>query len=108
MSAALSTAFNQQLASSSKSNGTLSTDTCTYTGDIVNGVASGQGTLRYTSGPNEGDSYIGAFSNNRFNGYGVYTYKEGNNKVKYEGNFTDGNQTGQGKMTYNNGDVAEA
>lgn len=90
MSEALSSAFSKQIASSSKSNGSLTSDTCTYTGDIVNGTANGQGTLKYTSGPNEGDSYTGAFSNNRFHGNGVYTYKQGNAKVKFEGNFTDG------------------
>jgi len=45
----------------------------------MNGQAEGKGTLKYTSGASEGDSYTGDFKSNRFNGQGVYTYKAGKN-----------------------------
>lgn len=46
--------------------------------------------------------------NNKFHGKGKYTFKQGKNQVSYEGNFSGGAMSGHGKMTYNNGDVAEA
>lgn len=71
-------------------------------------MATGQGTLTFTSGPNNGDAYTGAFVNNTFHGQGTYTFKEGKTTVSYKGQFTLGAITGQGTMTYSNGDVTEA
>lgn len=61
MSEALTNAFAQtkQTEPEGSKNGTLTTTVCTYTGDLMNGQAEGKGTLKYTSGSSEGDSYTG-------------------------------------------------
>ena len=52
----------------------------------------GHGTFTW---PN-GDVYIGNFKQNQRNGYGTYTFADG----EYEGEWLDGVRHGQGKMTY--------
>jgi len=51
-----------------------------------------------------GDMYVGEFSDNVINGYGVYTFGGGG---KYEGNFVDGFKSGNGKYTWPDGDIFE-
>lgn len=75
---------------------------------MVDGMAQGHGVLMYTSGEHEGDKYEGHMQRNRFNGQGTYTFKTGKNQKTFIGKFLDGGMTGWGRMTYNNGDVAEA
>jgi len=47
-----------------------------------------------------GDKYVGEFTNRKFNGKGTYTYANGD---KYVGEFVDGKFTGRGTFTCSNG-----
>lgn len=68
-----------------------------YKGEYVDGVKQGQGIFWWTSGQHAGDRYIGAFSGDKRNGRGTYTYANGD---IYVGNWLDGKQHGDGEMLY--------
>ncbi len=68
----------------------------TYTGQLVNGMANGQGTVIYANG----DSYEGEWKDNMFHGQGIYTWAEGH---RYEGEFKNDMFHGQGTVTKANG-----
>ena len=52
-----------------------------------------------------GDSFIGYFKENKFDGYGKFKYK--NLGEVYEGQFINGKRQGIGKYFYKNGDIYE-
>lgn len=53
--------------------GTLRTLNSSYNGILVNSLKHGQGEERFSNG----DSYKGEYQNNRFDGFGTYTWKVG-------------------------------
>lgn len=71
-------------------------DGAIYTGDIVNGMADGHGTVVW---PN-GQKYIGDFKSNKPNGAGTYTWPNGE---KYEGECKDNQLDGVGTLTHADG-----
>lgn len=72
-----------------------------YCGEIKNGIFNGEGSMKW----NEGTEYHGNFKNSSLNGKG----KMFNNiiKEKYEGNFNRNEFNGYGIYTYKNGDIYE-
>ena len=73
-----------------------------YEGDFINGKKEGSGTLYYE---NEKPKYVGLFSNDKFEGVGIYFTKEGE---YYSGIFHNGLKNGyceiydkEGKLTLN-------
>ena len=46
------------------------------------------------------DKYEGEFKDDKMNGYGIYTFVDGE---QYKGEFKDDNMNGQGVLTYQNG-----
>ncbi len=69
-----------------------------YKGELLNGMAHGQGTLTF----NNGDVYTGAFSKNEIDGNGTYIWKNGDT---YSGEFSMGKREGQGIRNFINGNV---
>jgi hypothetical protein len=78
--------------------GTLTYSNGVYTGNLVNGVESGQGIMTWDNG----DKYDGNWVDGVKSGQGTYTWENGN---KYEGDFVDGKLDGRGTMTYADGTV---
>ncbi len=67
-----------------------------FDGVFVNGKLK-NGTYKFVSG----DLYIGEFnSNSRFEGYGLYVYK--NDVGQYAGKWVNGKRNGRGRDSYNN------
>lgn len=66
-------------------------DGSTYTGNFVNGVPNGQGTLVIT---NEGIKYVGSFKNGSMDGRGILYLPDGSKL--YEGNFRKDFPYGEG------------
>ena len=52
-----------------------------------------------------GRIYEGEFLRDKFNGKGIFT--DPNKGEKYEGDWKDNEKSGEGKMTYGNGDFFE-
>ena len=73
--------------------GTLRSPSSTYQGFMVNSLKHGSGEERFTNG----DSYKGEFQNNRFDGFGTYTWHTG--QASYEGSFKNGLRHGKGKWS---------
>ncbi|MDR2474377.1 MAG: hypothetical protein LBD45_00830, partial [Bacteroidales bacterium] len=72
-----------------------------YKGKWANNQQHGQGTIHFKTGKRAGDSYTGQFVNSRPQGKnGVYTYRDGSDKIKYEGDFERGKFNGEGTLTY--------
>lgn len=72
-----------------------------YSGRLRNNVREGEGTFVF----NMGDKYEGEWKNNKFHGYGIYTYSSQNPRdLKYEGHWTEGERKGEGTHYYKNGD----
>ena len=69
-----------------------------YEGDFVNGKIEGEG--KYFS--ENGEYYIGQWSNGRQHGKGKMYYKNGN--IRYEGDFINGKIEGEGKYISENGE----
>ena len=67
-----------------------------YEGDIVDGVAQGNGVLYSADGK---VVYTGSFANDKFDGQGVLTTDKG----VYTGAFSAGKKSGQGTMVYADG-----
>lgn len=94
----------------------------TYTGEYLNGVYHGTGTLQEVS---SGRTYAGEWKRGRENGYGVkkyashktytgwwidgtecgYGFMQYSNGTKYTGQFADGKENGNGILQYSNGNV---
>lgn len=70
----------------------------TYTGQRINGKKQGNGKYVW----NNGAIYDGEFSDNNINGKGKLTIPD---KGTYEGNFINGKKDGQGTITFSNGDI---
>ena len=70
----------------------LQIDGGTYTGEVVDGRAHGQGTWTHP----EGYKYAGQFKDDKFHGQGTLTLSDGN---KYVGQFKDDSLHGQGALT---------
>lgn len=79
---------------------TLVTEKGTYHGELVGGVANGQGRIEFTNG----QTYEGEWLNNRIEGKGKFTWP---GKRVYEGELKDGFMHGFGKYFYPSGDVYE-
>ncbi|MFC3932250.1 MORN repeat-containing protein [Streptococcus dentapri] len=69
-----------------------------YTGIVKNNKMNGQGTLTYKNG----DKYQGNFSDGQFDGQGTFTSKDG---WTYKGDFDKGQADGQGTLTTADGTV---
>ena len=69
-----------------------------YQGDLVDGLAHGEGLLMYKNGIN----FYGIWINGKMNGSGKLNFPNGD---KYEGDVLDGLGHGKGTMTYKNGVV---
>lgn len=68
-------------------------DVTEYTGQWLEGRASGKGDLKFASK----DKFSGLFENGVFHGKGVLSYSNGD---AYDGDYANGNPTGQGKMLF--------
>jgi len=66
------------------------------TGCIKGDCKNGYGTYTFP----DGDKYVGHFKNGKQNGYGTYTFPDG---IKYVGNHKDDDFSGYGTMTWPNG-----
>ena len=75
-----------------------SNDYILYEGDFSNGKLNGYGKCAYDNG----NYYIGQFSNNLRHGKGTLFYK--NNSIKYEGDFIKDLAEGNGKYIWEDGD----
>ena len=71
-----------------------------YDGQWVNGKRQGQGTYTFING----DKYVGNWINNQQNGYGVYYFADGS---KYIGHWNNNKQDGRGLNIWANGDRYE-
>ena len=72
-----------------------------YTGDVVDGLMDGNGTLVVTqAGPNMGNSFTGQFKAGKMHGMGTWTGASGNS---YEGGWVNGTFHGQGTYTWADG-----
>ncbi|MEM6582456.1 MAG: C13 family peptidase [Pseudomonadota bacterium] len=69
-----------------------------YTGEIIDGVLQGAGTLEWP----QGASYVGEFKDGLMHGEGEYVDALGN---RYQGQFVDGQFTGSGEIYSIDGDV---
>eukprot|EP00037_Helgoeca_nana_P002451 m.33940 g.33940 ORF g.33940 m.33940 type:complete len:372 (+) comp12605_c0_seq2:97-1212(+) len=83
--------------------GTNFGDVCTYTGELLDGKADGQGRLVF---PN-GTVYDGAFQNDRRNGFGTSTFIDDDGTETYAGEWRDGKRHGRATFTFADGDVYE-
>eukprot|EP00037_Helgoeca_nana_P002450 m.33935 g.33935 ORF g.33935 m.33935 type:complete len:433 (+) comp12605_c0_seq1:97-1395(+) len=81
--------------------GTNFGDVCTYTGELLDGKADGQGRLVF---PN-GTVYDGAFQNDRRNGFGTSTFIDDDGTETYAGEWRDGKRHGRATFTFADGDV---
>lgn len=73
--------------------GILRTNNSFYNGVLINSLKHGQGEERFMNG----DSYKGDYQNNRFDGFGTYSWKQG--EATYEGSFKNGLRHGKGKWS---------
>lgn len=90
-----------------------------YTGDLVNGIPHGEGTILWDDGNrfeghfshglsngngtftwNDGNSYTGDYVAGEMSGYGALQWNDG---TRYEGQFQSGNPSGLGTYTWTNG-----
>lgn len=74
-------------------------DLVSYTGNFVNGLRSGQGALIWKNG----DKYAGQWTNGQITGRGVLTYGPDEPMQAYEGDLVEGQMQGQGTMTWKDG-----
>ncbi len=78
--------------------GTLSLPGGTYTGEIYEGVAHGEGKMVWDNG----STYEGTFDNGSTTGYGTMTWASG---TVYTGDMLKGSQHGEGTATYPDGGI---
>ncbi len=80
---------------------TVTTDSGTYTGDVIDGMRhDSNGKYEFTNGY----IYEGSFIHNQIDGNGKLTIP---NLGIYEGKFSNGKRSGYGKMSFSNGDIYE-
>ena len=65
-----------------------------YEGEYQNNKFNGRGIYKFKNG----DIYDGYFKDGMRHGHGIYTW--GNNKAKYDGEWKNGKRHGEGTMTY--------
>jgi len=101
-------------------------ETITWSGQCVNGIAQGKGTLQWYIDGVEEAKYEGELVDGKHTGKGKFTWASGNfyegdfvdNKVtgkgkltwansRYQGDFVDGKCAGKGKLTWANGNIYE-
>lgn len=70
-----------------------------YTGDIINGLRHGNGTMTFVA---TGDVYVGTFKEDQISGKGVFKYANGD---VYDGEVLNSMKHGQGTFTSANGNV---
>lgn len=68
-----------------------------FTGQFVDGMKSGQGSLVLASGKG---TYVGEFEDDEMHGNGCFTMEDGS---EYFGEFRDGVQHGEGMLTTSDG-----
>ena len=73
--------------------GILKSKESSYNGILVNSLKHGQGQQRFTNG----DLYKGEYQNNRFDGFGTYSWKQ--DSATYQGSFKNGLRHGKGKWS---------
>ena len=79
---------------------TIENEAGTYTGEVSNGVANGQGTITFSNG----DLYVGEFKNGKQHGQGAYFMSSG--EIGYVGDFKNGFRHGQGSYILYTGEFA--
>ena len=79
----------------------ITTEDEIYEGEFLNGKRDGEGILNYTDSEFYGNSYQGQFLNDKYHGEGVYKYVTGD---YYEGNFRMGRFDGFGIFYYKSGE----
>ena len=77
--------------------GDLTTDKIHYQGDFYNNQIHGKGRIRFLR---DGIDYIGSFKCDQLDGYGVFTWRNGD---RYEGQVRAGKMHGYGKYKYKDG-----
>lgn len=80
--------------------GTFTMNNTVYSGEFVNDIQQGIGSIKYESG----DFYQGEIKNWLPQGKGEYHYRNGD---RYKGEFANGVAQGHGTLSYKNGDVYE-
>ncbi|MGQ0581617.1 MAG: MORN repeat-containing protein [Reyranella sp.] len=78
--------------------------TMNWTGGCANGLAEGNGTVRWSAGGTEQARYVGQYRAGRMNGRGVFSRPNGD---RYEGEFINDNFSGRGAYTWANGNRFE-
>lgn len=93
---------NNEVLSDFKCFAKITTEDEIYEGEFLNGKREGEGILNYTSDSEYyGNSYQGQFLNDRYHGEGTYKYASGD---YYEGNFRMGRFDGFGIFYYKSGE----
>ena len=77
-----------------------------WVGQVLNGLPHGNGTMTITSGPFEGDVYVGACVASRRTGQGHYVWNNGTHSGGvYDGSWLDDAKSGYGVYTWPDGKV---
>ena len=79
-------------------------ESVSWSGECVNGYASGSGILIWYKEGKETDRYEGQMNNGKRTGKGAYTWADGG---KYVGDFVNDNSHGKGTRTWARGDRYE-
>jgi len=79
-------------------------ESVTWSGECLNGLADGQGAVQWTIGGKAAERYDGEMRGGKMNGNGILVFPNG---LRYEGAFHDNDFHGHGKLTYSNGDIYE-
>ncbi|MBG6200901.1 hypothetical protein IWQ48_002030 [Labrenzia sp. EL_13] len=81
----------------------MAQETMTYTGDCINGIASGKGRIEWSYvrlNVRGMETYEGGMRNGKSHGQGVFVWIDG---TRYEGGFLMGDFSGQGVFEFKNG-----
>jgi len=82
----------------------LTNETFTWSGQCINAVAQGKGTLQWYEDGVKEVKYVGEVKDGKYHGYGKKSYADG---TIYEGNWKNGKLNGKGKYTCANGCLYE-